>query len=236
MCFQWHWFDQISSSPNGRRPSILNIGCADDPAYFGDNAFHYDLDDWSKTHDWFQQGNAEDLPFADQSFELVIMGDIHEHMKNPLKGSLEAARVGSKYVIWSIFEELRLPSPGQHIKIGQELSDESSRRDGWADRFDAQEQISPDRVGYPDDEDTPHLSHINSFVDSDIDDLIEKVLEQDFRLLVAAKLREVPEELDTGGRHHDWWNWLVAFERVPSDLSKLTTQQKLTVEDMESVP
>jgi hypothetical protein len=213
MCFQWYWFDKILHPKNGARPQLLNIGCADDPAYFGSNAMHYDMDDWSAIHDWFQQGDAADLPFEDQSFELTIMGDIHEHMADPLAGSLESARVSNRYVVWSIFEELRLPSAGQHIALGQQHSDESSRRDGYADRNDAQAKINPERVGVPDDLNTPHLSHINRLTDQDIDGYIEKVRALGFDLLVAAKLKEVPEELKTKGRHHDWWNWLVAFER-----------------------
>ncbi len=217
MCFQWFWFNKISLSMNGSRPQVLNIGCADDPTYFGSSALHYDMDDWSAVHDWFQQGDAADLPFEDQSFELTMMGDIHEHMAAPLEGSLESARVSSKYVVWSIFEELRLPEPGQHIALGQRHSDEASQRDGYEDRFDAQAKISPERIGVPDDLDTPHLSHINRLTDQDIDEYIEAVLPLGFELLVAAKLLEVSSELKTLGRHHDWWNWLVAFERVGAE-------------------
>lgn len=216
MCFQWYWVEwclKRNGQQNGR-PQVLNVGCADDPAYFGSLAMHYDIDDWSKCHEHFVQGNAEHLPFASQSFDTVIMADIHEHMKDPLVGSLESARVAETYVVWSIFEELRLPSRGQHITLGQQMCDESSQKDGYADRFDAQAKISLLRVGAPDDDKTPHLAHINRFEDKDIDRLIQEVVNRGFELEVAVKIQEVPAELGAKGQHHDWWNWLTVLRRV----------------------
>ena len=106
MRFQWSYFLQAT---NG---SVLNIGCADDPLYFEEGAHHFDLDDWSPYHERFTQGDAHELPFEDRSFEVVVLGDIIEHLYDPKRAVLEAARVCSCWLAMTIFEEWRLPGPG----------------------------------------------------------------------------------------------------------------------------
>jgi len=208
MTFQWYW--ALQAPETLPRPNILNVGCADDPAYFGALAMHYDIDDWSAVHDYFTQGDAHHLPFKDREYHTVLISDVHEHVKDPWQVTMEGARVAGHRLAMTIFEELRLPSPGQHIVVGQALSDEHSRALGYADRLDAQAKLNPERKGFPDDEETPHLVHINQFIDSDITLLLGELVNQGFVVETALKVMEV--DLEYSAEHH-WWNWLLSVRR-----------------------
>jgi hypothetical protein len=210
MNFQWHYF--INAKEQGERdvPNVLNIGCADDPVGFGDAAFHYDIDDWSKYHKHFKQGDASDLPFADRSFDTVIMGDIHEHAMDPQAITREGARVADRILCMTIFEEWELPGPGQWVQEGQDNSDEESRRLGYKDRMDYQDKVYPDKVTV-DDVITPHLIHINQFTDQDIYDMTKMVEGMGF---TTREFLKIPEEVQDG---HEWSNWLVVMERIGAE-------------------
>ncbi|MCL6578417.1 MAG: hypothetical protein K6T73_03410 [Candidatus Bathyarchaeota archaeon] len=51
-------------------PPILNIGSGEDPAHFGEEAVHLDLDKWK--HMFSVQADAPHLPFKDDSFRTVV--------------------------------------------------------------------------------------------------------------------------------------------------------------------
>lgn len=201
MRFQWKYF---LKAPWTRPPSILNIGCSSDPLAFEEDAHHFDMDDWSKRFKYFTQGDAHHLPFEDQSFHTVVMGDIIEHLVEPRRAVLEACRVAQQWVVMTIFEEWRLPGHGQFIKEGQALAAKTSQEQGFEDPSAFNDHIYPDRVGY-DDYSRPHLSHINQFSHEDIASLVAV---EGFKSLEFLHAYEA--ELDG----HPFYNWLVCLERL----------------------
>lgn len=203
MVFQWNYVD---AAPHTTPPCILNVGSANDPLQFGELAHHFDLDDWSKTHAYFTQGNAECLPFDRRSFHTVICGDVLEHTVHPLDLIRECCRVADVCLCFTVFEEWKLPGPGQWIAEGQAGADEESRRLGYADREDYQIQVYPERVGIA-DKTVPHLIHINQFTDADIGNFAATIQAEGFRLLQCYKAQEVEHD------GHQIWNWLIGAER-----------------------
>lgn len=204
--FQMRYF---TVAPKTQPPSVLNIGCSSDPLHFGEWAHHLDIDDWSHCHRWFTQADAVELPFEDQSFHTVIMGDIIEHLLYPQKSILEAARVCSEDLVLTIFEEWRLPGPGQWIEEAERLSNIESQRLGFEGTEDYQIKNFPDRIGASNKE-VPHLLHINQFTDKDVAEMVKQVCNAGFILGEFWKAPEGKFELDD----HMMMNWLIAFRRV----------------------
>ena len=187
-------------------PAILNVGSCNDPMGFGLVAMHVDIDDWSKVCVHFTQSNAEHMPFPDKSYHTVILGDILEHVVRPNRVIEEAARVCSDTFVMTVFEEWRLPGPGQWIKEGQAEGDKTTFKMGYADREDYQRQVFPERIGV-DDNETPHLIHINQFTDLDAKGWADLIQSLGFEPLEVLKEWEVQHE------GHDIYNWLYAFKR-----------------------
>ena len=204
MVFQWEYLEHL---PPTDPPSILNVGCADDPLSFGELAHHYDLDEWSYKHTYFTQGNAEDMPFDNGEFQTVICGDVLEHAVDFEAVIRECCRVASQMVCFTIFEEWKLPGPGQWIEEGQANSDKMSQELGYEDREDYQTQVYPERVGVPDIL-VPHLIHINQFTDDDIKDFAQLIIDQGFEIIDCVKAWEIKHE------DHDIWNWLIGAKRL----------------------
>lgn len=192
----------------------MNIGAASDPVGLGAGVHppglnldvtHLDYDWWP--HEKFIQADAHNLPLPDQSYDMVVMGDIHEHLVDPLKATLEAARVARQFLVMTIFEEWRLPGHGQHIEEGLIRAAEEVRKQNYVD-FDAYMAAHyPNAKSLPDTE-LPHHFHINQFDDEDISMLIVAVQMEGWRPVCFWK---VPEATHEG---HTWYNWLVAMERV----------------------
>jgi hypothetical protein len=192
---------------------VLNVGCQDDPAYINKHApgrvVNLDLDRWAQPMS--VQADAHHLPFADQSFELVLMGDIVEHLVNPTQALIEAARVTQRWLAITVFEEWRLPGHGQHIDFANHHSDLESQRLGFAGKDDFQAHLRQEDgallLDSFDDEKIPHLSHINQFNDDDM-----------FRFmgilgLQHMKIRSFDKALETVHEGHPIFNWLITMER-----------------------
>lgn len=210
MIFQRGYFTR---APKGLQPSglpyVLNIGCAEDPCRFGDEAMHFDMDDWSKRHRYFTQGDAEDLSaFPDRSFHTVIMGDVLEHIVHPEAALVEACRVCASTLVLTVFEEWRVGGPGLHIENAQRVGDAGAREQGYADGEDWQIKRHPDRVGVP-NLDHPHLFHIWTFTDEDIERFSSLICHSGFR---SVEFSKAPEGFANGKQ---WMNWLMVFERIP---------------------
>jgi len=206
--FQWKYFEMTSIAPNGGVPNTLNIGCADDPTFFAEGAYHVDIDDWSYKHKWFKQSDAHELPFEDKSFAYVVLGDILEHVIDPNKVTQEAMRVTALggVLVLTIFEEWRMPGPGQWIEEAHKIADTENVEMGYEDREDYQRKIYPERIGVPDEGELSHLCHINQFKDGDIVDLVGGVVSTgEFTVLENIKVPEIDQE---------WSNWLIAFRRM----------------------
>ena len=213
--FQWKYIADHYAKyelPVDSPPEVLNIGCASDPIEMGDLAYHFDMDDWSYLHKWFKQGDAHELPFPDKSFKLVIMGDIHEHLVDPLKATLEAARVVAPggALIMTIFEEWRLPGVGQWIEESHRIAEEENFKLGYFGHEDYQAKNYPQRIGVSNTE-KPHLHHINQFTDDQVKAMVVTVINKmpEFRLELWIKAYEATHE------GHDIHNWLIALRRMP---------------------
>jgi hypothetical protein len=204
MRFQYTFFFRAPDREG--EPNVLNVGSCDDPILFGEKARHVDLDDWSYCHKYFTQANAEKLPFEDQTYHTVILGDILEHVVDWRKAVDEAARVTANTLCLTIFEEWRLPGPGQFIAEAAKLGDIESQMQGARDRMDWQSMFYP-RMGLVDDNEIPHLVHINAFTDADIAEMIEIGKARGLKLIHCTK-----EQEESGGPH-TWFNWFVAMER-----------------------
>lgn len=51
------------------------------------------------------QGSIYELPFSNDTFDLVVTCEVLEHLDNPLKGLEELIRVSSKYILVSVPRE-----------------------------------------------------------------------------------------------------------------------------------
>lgn len=203
--------DKVTLSGDDKEfPNILNVGCADDPVGLGGRALHFDMDDWSKSHEHFQQGDAHELPFMDNTFHTVFMGDIIEHLVDPMKAMKEAFRVASSRVVMTVFEEWRLDGIGTNIPLGQQSSDEDSRALGYKDREDAQLHMYPERIGV-DDTEHPHLCHIWQFSSELLYNMLTKAIEESEEGWQVLAFLLVPEASYIDG--HQIQNWLICAER-----------------------
>ncbi len=52
-----------------------------------------------------KQGNIYDLPYKDNTFDLVLCTEVLEHLENPKKGLQEIVRVSKKYILVSVPNE-----------------------------------------------------------------------------------------------------------------------------------
>jgi len=201
------------AAPKGK---LLNVGCADDPAGLVDRAvpfglgldvIQYDYDRWP--HQQGVQGDAHYLPFASKSVAGVVIGDVHEHLLNPMLATLEAARVAQWYVILTIFEEWRLPwGHGQNVEGGYEIAQADTRAAGYTDYDTYMAEAFP-QVAMRSDLEHSHHFHINAFTDADIQKHVEAVLAlgEGWRCVNYLKCPEAIHE------DHQWYNWLITFER-----------------------
>jgi SAM-dependent methyltransferase len=53
----------------------------------------------------YLNGDAQQLPFADDSFDLVVCVEVLEHLVDPAKGLRELARVGTRHLLLSVPRE-----------------------------------------------------------------------------------------------------------------------------------
>jgi 2-polyprenyl-3-methyl-5-hydroxy-6-metoxy-1,4-benzoquinol methylase len=53
----------------------------------------------------YLNGDAQQLPFADDSFDLIVCVEVLEHLVDPAQGLREIARVGTKHLLLSVPRE-----------------------------------------------------------------------------------------------------------------------------------
>jgi ubiquinone/menaquinone biosynthesis C-methylase UbiE len=173
----------------------LNIGVGDNGIGFADDVVQFDMDRYQ--YDKFVQGDAHHLPFKGQSFDVVVISDVLEHVVDPRQVLQEAKRVGRRVVV-SIFEEWRLGGPGQHIEKGHAVQIEGMVRRGMT------ELNNPSNIVGRVSEDTiSHNPHIWQFTDDMIRDLIYST---------GMKVVEFCKEPECIHLGHMWYNWLIVLK------------------------
>ena len=187
--FTGHNAEYMTFQAHNATGRVLNIGVGGDPVGFGDKVIHFDIDRWR--YPWFVQGDAHNLPFKDDSFDTAVMGDILEHLEDPLKALREARRVAKRLVI-TAFEEWRLGGVGQNIEKATEyyLNITLAQEAGLLER-------------YP-EERRSHAKHINQFDDDAVTDLLK---EAGWKIEKWAKVSPGVHE------GHVMFNWLVLAVR-----------------------
>jgi ubiquinone/menaquinone biosynthesis C-methylase UbiE len=85
--------------------TILDVGCGTNPEgttnldyYTGQTPHHKGSIDPDKIPN-FVPGDAHNLPFEKNTFDLVLCNNVLEHLENPLKALTEMRRVGKKTII-----------------------------------------------------------------------------------------------------------------------------------------
>lgn len=78
--------------------TVLDIGCAESPLFPGwDNVTRIDLNEYD--HPNFIKMDAHDLKFDDKSFDIAVLGEILEHVEDPVRVLQEASRVARQVII-----------------------------------------------------------------------------------------------------------------------------------------
>ncbi|MDN5747521.1 MAG: methyltransferase domain-containing protein [Pseudonocardia sp.] len=109
--------DRVRAEPGMGAGRALEVGCgegviADKLAHRWPDVVAVDLPDSGLRRDWltydrphFLHANADDLPFRDDEFEVVVSVEVLEHLENPERGLAEIARVGSRHLVLSVPRE-----------------------------------------------------------------------------------------------------------------------------------
>ena len=189
---------------------VLNVGSCDDPLRFGDRVVHLDYDDWSayfrSVGAPFIQGDAHRLTeyFGLRLFDLVIMGDVLEHVVDPNTVIRNCCQVSNRAICLTVWEEWRHESPGQWVAETLASMGEEAHAEGLTDYYDLYEQRHPEVVAK---RDQSHLGHINQFTDEDAREWCQTIIDEGFQLDVAVRFPEVVHE------DHQCYNWLIYATR-----------------------
>ncbi len=109
--------DRVRAEPGMGSGRALEVGCgegviSDKLARRWPSVVGLDLPDSGLRTDWtayaephFLHANADDLPFRDSEFEVVVSVEVLEHLENPERGLREIARVGSRHLVLSVPRE-----------------------------------------------------------------------------------------------------------------------------------
>jgi ubiquinone/menaquinone biosynthesis C-methylase UbiE len=81
---------------------IIDIGCNRGETFNSfnrKNIVSVDIDDYSNLVENFVRADAHYLPFKDEEFDIAVLGEILEHVENPVQVLKEAKRVAKKILI-----------------------------------------------------------------------------------------------------------------------------------------
>lgn len=180
---------------------IVNIGCGEDPAGFGEHAVHVDLDVYN--HPNFVQADAHNLPFKDDEFDTAILGDILEHAEDPVKMLSEAGRVAKK-VVATVYEEWRLRGD-KEAQIQKFYSDEKKLGfDNHIDYLRSLPDFKDKIVEVIDDHVVSHHPHLHMFTEDGLKEIIDKA---GLEVIIFKKYQEGEAE----GRAV--YNWLIVVQK-----------------------
>ncbi len=204
--FQWRCLLNVQGP-------VLDVGCCNDPNGFGHRVVHFDYDDWGQYYrllgQAFIQGDAHHLTdyFPPESYELVIMGDILEHLPDPLQACREACKVTNKYLCMTIWEEWRGPGgDGQVAWSQQKYLEECADKDYATSLFGGEYCIPKD------DMELSHWGHCQKFTDEDISLLVAQLCDE-----FHMSPRALYKALEVVHEGHECFNWLVLLEKVNED-------------------
>lgn len=111
--------DEVLDGVQAETPTarVLEVGCGEGEiasrlhARWGD-VTGLDLPDAGLRSEWgevvgpeFLHADAERLPFADDSFDLVVAVEVLEHLRDPQAGLTEMARVSRNHLVFSVPRE-----------------------------------------------------------------------------------------------------------------------------------
>src|SRR5947208_3584978 len=140
---------------------ILDIGCNAGhvfPPGTADNVTGLDIDQWKVPHygGGFQQGDAANLPFPDQSFDCAVLAEILEHVPDPVKVLKEARRVAKVVVFTVPYEYNWAPEHNPLMKLDERLAKDGITHAEMAQRDTIAHGNCAEAA---DDETHPHLYH-----------------------------------------------------------------------------
>ncbi|MDP3733279.1 MAG: class I SAM-dependent methyltransferase, partial [Candidatus Daviesbacteria bacterium] len=93
-CGEGFTMDKLSENGIGKK--IEGVEYSKDAMAFGKKLF---------PHLIIKQGSVYDLPYKDNSFDLIICTEVLEHLEEPTKALREILRVSKKYLIVSVPNE-----------------------------------------------------------------------------------------------------------------------------------
>jgi ubiquinone/menaquinone biosynthesis C-methylase UbiE len=110
-------FGQVDGGPGGRPRRALEVGCGE--GVIAERMWRrwgevvaLDLPDAGLRADWrgragprFLHASAQELPFADDQFDVVVAAEVLEHLPDPGRGLREMARVGRRHLVLSVPRE-----------------------------------------------------------------------------------------------------------------------------------
>lgn len=106
----WQW--TVSERP------VLNIGCESDPAGLGrlPDTVNVDIDAWRNVYNFVQADACKRLPFADKSFDTVLLCECLDHMTDPRAAISEAIRLARRLVAATMpyYDEKVASEPPDH--------------------------------------------------------------------------------------------------------------------------
>ena len=175
-------FDWLRNNAYGK---ILDIGSAGGHT-FGSRAINLDIDLYKIPN--FVRGSAYNLPFKDKSFDTAVLGDVLEHLDDPVSALKEAKRV-AKMVIATVPNEQRMKL--EEPFHDEEMSDEEVLQKA-VERWIRNNQ--PAKI--IDEKEHPHLFHKRKYTK----ELLEQHLKQ-------AGLRYIIGILEyfVMGKLHSFW-------------------------------
>jgi len=186
-------FDWLRDRSFGR---ILDIGCNRGDIYNGTshapNVMGVDLDLWAPEYGLgFRHADAHFLPFKDGEFDVVVLGEVLEHVYDPVKVLSEARRVASKFVLISVPYEYNWAVDKKPCSSLETQMRE--RKVTYEELFVLETLSQPGCAGAIDDRTNRHLWHIRWYTMDSLCEDIEK-----------AGMRYRMELLQ-----HDGWSWFM---------------------------
>jgi len=183
---------------------IANLGSGEDPIGVSQLApgrvINLDLNVWNVPN--FVQCDIHYLPLKDDSVEVALLGDVLEHVVEPLEVLKECKRIAQR-IVATVFEDYRLPSPGRHIEYGQRSLIESVQGEGFATSEDSLMRTGL-CLGEFDESLISHGPHIWWFTSEMLADMIRQL---DMNVLYFAR---EPELINKGRL---FWNYLFVLEK-----------------------